>query len=333
MRPTIVHVARIAGVSPTTVSRVINGKIKGYTEKTKQRVLKAIKDLNYVPDRRARGLRGFKSHVIGFVIPNFNFFFHDIARTFSNLCASKGYGVVICSSEDNLKRQTINLDFLVNQAVDGVVIISERIESQKIDQLIQKDIAVVVLDEEILLTGAPAVLTDYYQASILATQYLIDLGHKRIVFIKGRSFVLSAKARFQGYIDTMNRNDLGIEKSLIKNGDFSYESGYKAAERLLRESGDCFTAIFSCCDLMALGALACIQDMGKSVPGDYSLVGIDDISLSTLIRPSLTTVVPPSLKLVRTAFDIIDNWPKRNKRIVYLPELVIRNSCREIVTE
>ena len=333
MRPTIVHVARIAGISPTTVSRVINRKNKGYSEKTKQKVLKAVRDLNYLPDRRARSLRGLKTHVIGFMIPNFNLFFHDIARTFSNLCASRGYGVLVCSSEDNSKRQATNLDYLVHQAVDGVVIISERIEGRRIDQLIQKDIPVVVLDEEVPLTGAPAVLTDYYKAGVLATQYLIDLGHKRIAFIKGRRFVLSAKARFQGYTDTMRSNGLSIDKNLIKEGDFSYESGYKATKKLLEESGDGFTAIFSCCDFMTLGAMACIQDMGKKVPDDYSVVGIDDISLSALIRPSLTTVAAPSFKLVRTALDIIDNWPKRNKRIVYLPELVIRNSCREIATE
>jgi len=176
---------------------------------------------------------------------------------------SKGYGVLVCSSEDNLKRQTANLDYLVHQAVDGAAIVSERIEGRKIDQLIQKDIPVVVLDEEIPLTGAPAVLTDCYQAGVLATQYLIDLGHKRIAFIKGPSFVLSAKTRFQGYTDTMRSNGLSIDKNLIKEGDFSYESGYKATKRLLEESGDGFTAIFSCCDLMALGAMACVQDMGK----------------------------------------------------------------------
>lgn len=131
----------------------------------------------------------------------------------------------------------------------------------------------------------------------------------------------------------MRSNGLSIDKNLIKEGDFSYESGYKATKKLLEESGDGFTAIFSCCDFMALGAMACIQDVGKKVPDDHSVVGIDDISLSALIRPSLTTVAAPSFKLVRTALDIIDNWPKRNKRIVYLPELVIRNSCREIVTE
>jgi LacI family transcriptional regulator len=333
MRPTIVHVARIAEVSPTTVSRIINKEPRGYSEKTKQKVLKVVRDLNYLPDGRGRSLRGLKTHVIGFMIPNFNLFFHDIARTFSNLCASKGYGVLVCSSEDNLKRQIANLDYLVHQAVDGVVIISEQIEGRRVDQLIQKDIPVVVLDEEIPLTGAPAVLTDYYKAGVMATQYLIDLGHKRIAFIKGRRFVLSAKARLQGYTDTMRRNGLSINKNLIKEGDFSYESGYEATKKLLEKSGESFTAIFSCCDFTALGATACIQDMGKKVPDDYSVVGIDDISLSALTRPPLTTVAPPSFKLGRTALDIINKWPKRNKRIVYLPELVIRNSCREIVTE
>lgn len=179
---------------------------------------------------------------------------------------SKGYSVLVCSSEDNLKRQTANLDYLVRQAVDGAAIVSERIEGRKIDQLIQKDIPVVVLDEEIPLTGVPAVLTDCYQAGVLATQYLIDLGHKRIAFIKGPSFVLSAKTRFQGYTDIMRSNGLSIDKNLIKEGDFSYESGYKATKKLLEESGDGFTAIFSCCDLMALGAMACVQDMGKKYP-------------------------------------------------------------------
>lgn len=331
MRPTIVHVARIAGVSPTTVSRIINQKTKGYTEKTKQKVLKVIKELDYLPDGRARSLRGIKTNIIGLIIPNFNFFFHDIARILSNICASKGYGVLVCSSEDDANRQTANLNFLVNQAVDGIIIISEKIEGQKLDQIIQKKIPVVVLDEEVPLSGAPALLTDYYKAGVMATQYLINLGHKKIAFIKGRDFVLSAKARFKGYIDVMRANGLSIKEKLIKEGDFSYESGYRATENLLRESKNNFTAIFACCDLMAMGTIACIQDYGKSVPGDYSVVGIDNISLAVLSRPSLTTVAPPSFKLVKTALEIIDNWPEWNKRIIYQPELIIRNSCKKIM--
>lgn len=334
MKATIKDVAKIAGVSLATVSRVINNKTKGsMSEKTKQKVLRAIQQLDYTPDSRAQSLRGLKTGLIGVVIPEAaSSYYQELSHAIMNLCYKQGFGVLTCSSENDVRRELFYIDFLQGQKVDGIIIISERLKAQKVNDLIRKEIPIVLLDEDIPGTEAPAVVTDYHKGASKAVQYLIDSGHRKIAFIKGRMTTPSTKKRLEGYVDTLRKNNLRIDNILIKKGDFSYKSGYEATKQLLKDCGDTFTAIFCSCDLMAFGAIQCIHDMGKCVPSDYSVVGFDNTYYSTISVPPLTTVAQPNLELVRIAFDLIKKWTreKESRHFSCEPRLITRESCRKL---
>lgn len=334
MKATIKDVAKIAGVSLATVSRVINNKTKGsMSEKTKQKVLRAIQQLDYTPDTRAQSLRGLKTGLIGVVIPEASSsYYQELSHAIMNVCYKQGFGVLTCSSENDVERELFYIDFLQGQKVDGIIIISERLKAQKVNDLIRKEIPIVLLDEDIPGTEAPAVVTDYYKGASKAVQYLIDLGHRKIAFIKGRMTTPSTKKRLEGYVDMLRKNNLRVDNILIKQGDFSYKSGYEATRQLLKDCEGAFTAIFCSCDLMAFGAIQCIHDMGKCVPSDYSVVGFDNTYYSTISVPPLTTVAQPNLELVRIAFDLIKKWTreKESRHFSCEPRLITRESCRKL---
>ena len=170
-----------------------------------------------------------------------------------------------------------------------------------------------MLDEDIPGAEAPAVVTDYYEGASKAVRYLIDLGHRKIAFIKGRMTTPSSKRRLEGYVDTLIKNNLRVDERLIKPGDFSYESGYEATKQLLNEYGDSFTAIFCSCDLMAVGAIQSIREVGKSVP-------------------PLTTVAQPNLELAKMALDLIKEWTteRETRHFPCESRLIIRQSCRRL---
>ncbi len=334
MKTTIKDVANLSGVSFTTVSRVINSKTKGHvSDKTKQKVLAAIKRFDYTPDTRAQSLRGVKTGVIGVVIPEIGaFYYHDLSRAIMNVCYNKGFGVLTCSSENDVRRELFYIDFLQRQKVDGIIIISERLRAQKVNDLIRKEIPIVLLDEDIPGTEAPAVVTNYYEGASKALQYLIDLGHRKIAFIKGSTATPSFNRRLEGYLDALQKNKLEFNKKFIKKADFSYESGYKATKELLKECRNDFTAIFCSCDIMAFGAMKCIRDMGKCVPSDYSVVGFDNTYYSAISVPPLTTVAQPNLELAKRAFNLLTKWTRQKESRHFLcePKLIIRESCRKL---
>jgi len=334
MKTTIKDVAKLSGVSPATVSKVINNKTEGsMTEKTKESVLKAIQQLDYTPDTRAQSLRGLKTSLIGVVIPEASCsHYEELSRIIMEVCYSQGFGVLTCSSENDVQRELFYIDFLQRQKVDGIIIINERLKAQKVNDLIRKDIPIVLLDEDIPGAEAPAVVTDYYEGASKAVQYLIDLGHRKIAFIKGRMTTPSSKRRLEGYVDTLIKNNLRVDERLIKPGDFGYESGYEATKQLLNECAEGFTAVFCSCDLMAVGAIQSIRETGKSVPSDYSVVGFDNIYYSTISVPPLTTVAQPNLELAKMALDLIKEWTteRETRHFPCESRLIIRQSCRKL---
>lgn len=333
MRPTIRDIARSAGVSPATVSRVINDKAEGYmTDKTKQAVLRAIQQLDYTPDKRAQSLRGHTTDLIGVVIPGRWISYLELSQIIATLGYDHQVSVLTCSCEGDVKREQFYINFLQRQKVDGIIIISETLTAQNVNNLIRRDIPVVLLDEDIPGAEAPAVVTAYREGASNAVQYLIDLGHARIVFVKGYMGTPSSKKRLDGYLDALTKNNLRIDEALISQGDHTYKGGYKATKQLLKDRGDSFTAIFCSNDLMALGAIQCIHDMGKRVPLDYSVIGFDNLYYSSISVPPLTTVSQPYVKMVETAFDLIEKWGTKRKdtHVRYIPKLIIRDSCKDL---
>ena len=335
-KATIKEVAKKAGVSVSTVSRVLKNDPNLYIRtETKKRVVRAIRELGFKPDIRAQSLRGARTRIIGLIIPSLTPFYDQLVWELEDVCHSKEYGVLICDSNNDPKRERSYLDLLERQKVDSIVISTVGSNEERLRQLIKRGIPVILADEDIPGLNVPAIFAENYPGSCQATQYLIDLNHRRIAYISGPLRVLSGKERLRGYRDTLLENNLSFEKKLLKKGNYSYASGYKAAQALLRESKDKFTAIFCANDLMALGAIRAIQDTGGQVPEDSSVIGFDDIYFSSISYPQLTTIAQPVRKMAVKIFEAIkeemeENLSRGEKRYRLSTRLVIRQSCRAV---
>jgi len=334
---TIKDVAIQAGVSPTTVSRVLNNKVNGYMrEETSKRVRQAIEQIEYVPDVRARSLRGLQSGVVGLIIPEgMAPFYQQLAYTLADVCYKEEYGLLLCSSQNNPGRELAYIRLLQSQKVDGIVISTEYLSRDKVNSLISGGIPIVLVDEDVPGANASAVFTDNYQGACVATQYLIDLSHTKISFISGRLKALSCRERLRGYRYTLEKNGLEVNNRIIVKGDLSYKSGYNAMVRLLRDKERKFTAVFCSNDFMALGAMRAIQDRDGHVPNDYSIIGFDDVYMASMSNPRLTTVAQPINQIAKKALRAIKyqwkNVSGRKPIHQYLrAKLVIRESCKDI---
>lgn len=333
---TIREVAKRAGVSISTVSRVLNRRAHDYIrENTRQRVLKAIEQLNYKPDRRAQSLRGIATKIIGLIIPNrLNPYFEQLAQAIEEVCFDEGYGILLCNSDNNLERESIYLDLLERQKVDGIIISTVGLTKEKFNELIARGIPVVLIDEDVPGVNAPAVFANNYMGGCQATQHLIELGHRKIAFISGPMNLLSSRERYRGYCDTLIKYGIKVKKELFKEGTFTYERGYKVTWELLDEKKE-FTAIFCSNDLMAFGAMRAIQDRGKKVPRDYSIVGFDDMYFSSISNPQLTTVAQPVKEMAFRAFvalkkEISGEFSQEKKHQFLDTHLVVRESSRPL---
>lgn len=335
-KATIKEVAKKAGVSVSTVSRVLKDNPNLYIRtETKKRVVRVIRELGFKPDIRAQSLRGVGTQIIGFIIPNLSPFYDQLVWELEDVCHSEEYGVLICDSNNDPERERSYLDLLERQKVDSIVISTVGSNEERLRQLIRRGIPVILADEDIPGLNVPAVLARNYPGSCQATQYLIDLNHRKIAYISGPLKVLSGKERLRGYRDTLLKNSLSFERKLLKKGNYSYASGYKAAQALLEESKDKFTAIFCANDLMALGAIRAIQDAGGQVPEDYSIIGFDDMDFSSISYPQLTTIAQPVRKMAVKIFEAIKKEMRGDssqggKRYRLSTRLVIRQSCRPV---
>lgn len=284
--PSIADVARAAGVSSQTVSRVSNG-LTNVEENTKNRVLEAMKQLGYRPNRAARALKSgqFKSiGVIMFTLSSFgNMRTLDAIAT---AASQAGYSVTLIPLSDATTGNVSGAYHrLREQEVDGVVIIFEAHLLDDADITLPEDLPAVVIDSN-AGSGYPMVDTDQAEGARLATEHLLKLGHTQVWHIGGPTSSFSAMHRAESWKQTLE--DAGIEAPPVLHGDWSTESGYQIGLQLGRNPK--VTAIFAANDQMALGAMRALHELGRAIPGDVSIVGFDDLEESTSFWPPLTTI-------------------------------------------
>lgn len=294
MRITINEVAIKAGVSTATVSRVLNGQI-GYSEKTKEKVLKAMKELNYSPNAMARSLASNTTSTIGVLVP---YIPTSIASTIlyglETAAGDKGYSVIISNTGKEGERTTKSLELMVEKRVDGIVIISESIKEEYYKTLENMKIPSVLVSTMSYKHSMPYVKVDDRQAAYSATQYLIEAGHNKIAMISGyEDDLIAGRPRLEGYINALKDYGIGLDHSIIKYGDFSYKSGVNCMEELIAEGKNKFTAVFAASDYMAVGALKVAYSNDIKVPEDISIIGYDNTEVSEMAIPSLTVVAQP----------------------------------------
>jgi LacI family transcriptional regulator len=327
---TIKDVAKIAGVSTTTVSHVIN-KTRFVSENLSERVTHAITELNYQPYGLARSLRKKQSGTIGIVIPdNANPFFAEVVRGVEDKCFKSGYSVFLCNSDGEPAKERNYLKLLMEKGVDGLVLVSIGDDRETMELLENREIPKVIVDREISGLHMDSVLVDNQQGGYEAARFLIELGHQKIGCIMGPSNVTPSGQRVKGFKKALKENGLFLDESMITKGDFKSRGGYEGLKTLM-QGNVVPTAIFISNDMMAIGALNAARELGVNVPERLSLVGFDDIALASLIIPNLTTVAQPKYELGETGAELllkrINDRDRPESRIVLKTRLVKRETC------
>ncbi len=332
---TIRDVATRAGVSPSTVSHVINGT-RQVSAATRQRVTQAMEALDYKPNRLARSLRSRRTQTLGVLLPNnTNPFFALVLGGIEAAAYDRGYNVILGNANDDPRRELDYLDILLSRQVDGIVLVSTGAHRAALDFLKARGTPVVMVDrspgEGYADWPIDTVFAENEQGGCLATEYLIGLGHRRIGCISGPSLLNSSAARVDGYRRALAEAGLAADEGLIVDGDFQHEGGYRACRALLAQP-ERPTALFVCNDLMAVGALCAIHEAGLRVPDDLSVVGFDDIPLASFTVPRLTTIAQPAHDLGGQAVQLLlqrlldRETPACHARLPV--RLVERDSCR-----
>jgi len=327
----IKDVAKKAGVSVTTVSRVINNK-EPVSMNTRHLVIKAMEELNYVPNQLARGMRTQRTYTIGIVIPEFiNSFYHELFHYMEEECAKEGFRILVSSTRGG-KEQTEHIKDLISRRIDGLVFCTYQGDAELINFLmgVEKNVPIVFLDNLDGDLPINAVYTDGYDAMKRMVLHLMEMGHRKIGFIRGLSRYHVANDRYSGYRQAMKENGLYIREDWVFEGDFHIESGYRAGKYFIEQCRDTPTAIIAASDLMAIGAMNYFLTKGISIPEEMAVAGYDDIFLSRVTVPSLTTIAQPMKMIVRRTMDLITHqieYPDiQRKKIALKGELKIRHT-------
>jgi len=295
---TIREVATRAGVSVSTVSRVLNGKDAHHMRpETKARVLRAIEELEYIPVKAARSLRRQRTQVIGVLLPDVsNPFFSLLARGVESVAFERGYSILICDSNHSVEKESRYLDILLAESVEGIVFVPVgQPDMKRIERLLRKGVRIVVADRRV--EGLPAVEADNRGGSRELAEYVLSLGYRKIAYIAGPKEVSTSQDRLLGFQEAME--EAGLKPVMVRHGNFTYESGYELAKAILETEK--VEAIMCGNDLMAIGAIRAAEDKGLRVPEDLGVTGFDHVPWSELMRPKLTTVEIPAYNMGQAA--------------------------------
>jgi LacI family transcriptional regulator len=330
---TIVDVAREAGVSYSTVSRVLNG-YEFVKEDTRQRVLEAARRLGYVANQQARSLAGGKTRVIGLLVPGLdNGYVGEVARGVDEEIARAEYEMALYTTHRNEGKEHSYAVKLAKGLSDGLLLVVPLVTGEYLEALREQQFPYVLIDQTDPANQSSIVDSTNWQGAYEVTQYLIGLGHKRIGFITGLMTLTSAVDRLEGYKAALLDHHLAYDPALIVPGDFLQPGGFSACNRLL-DLAQRPTAIFASNDLSAFGAMEAARDRGLDIPGDISIVGFDDMPQASLVYPQLTTVRQPLDQMGRVAarmlIDEIEHPRCTPRRVTLSTSLVIRDSCRSL---
>jgi LacI family transcriptional regulator len=327
---TINDVAKRSGVSATTVSHALN-ETRHVSAEAKRRVLETVKELNYQPNSVARSLRKKESQSFGLILPDSaNQYFAEIQVGVEKAAYEKGYSVILCNTEGDLEKEKLYVKVLRNKQVDGILFISVGNQTETLKSLQESKIPIVLVDRDLPDLDIDSVIADNYQGGYLATKHLILLGHKRIGCITGPTGILASGRRIAGYKKALEESGIAFDMELIKSGDFHAASGKTAALQLLNQPQRP-SAIFAFNDLMAMGAIQAAIACNRSIPRDISVIGFDDIELSSYLQPPLTTIRQPKQEMGRMAVEMllnrIENHDLPAIKVVLPISIINRESC------
>ncbi len=320
------EVALAAGVSTATVSRVLND-VPNVRPEYRERVLEAVRDLGYRPNRLARNLRHQKAEMIGVIVSDIeNPHFSQMVRTIEDVAFQSGFRLLLCNSDETAEKQRAYLDVMADERVLGVIMAPSEADSPQIGRVLDLGIPIVALDREVTDPRADTVVVDNFGGVRRGVEHLIADGHTRIGFVGGRPEIATGAERLAGYERAMREAGL-IPRTLP--GHFRIEGGRRAAEELL-DSGE-LTALVIANNLMAVGALEAVRSRGLRVPDDVAIVAVDDPFWAELISPPLTTLAQPVREIadraIRMLLGRVRGEREEPERAVFEFELRVRQSC------
>lgn len=328
-------VAKLAGVSQSTVSRVLSqsSSVIPISEETYQKVQDAVQQLGYHPNMTARSLRTQQTSMIAIMVADIsNAFYHYIARTIQDIATQHRYDVLIANTDHLYEYEKRFCEAIMRRPVDGVIMVPYHLQDEEIAQLVERTgVQVVVLGQQVKLPIVDVVWADDGRATREATAWLInEKGYRRLAFIGVSNLLKPGQRRLAGFLEATNAAGLEIPLEYIQEGDFAVEGGYRAMRTLLSLPMPP-DVVFACNDLMAIGALNAAHDMDRLVPQDVAIIGFDNIPATTYVRPNLTTIaqfpVDMGRQLATALFERIEGIQAGPRRQFEIPlQLIERQS-------
>lgn len=330
MTVTIYDVAREAGVSMATVSRVVNNN-PNVKPQTRKKVYEAIERLGYRPNAVARGLASKKTTTVGVVIPDIaNANFAEVARGIEDIANMYHYNIILSNADKRKDKEIRVINTLLEKQVDGLLFMGGAVTEDHVQAFKTSNVPIVLCATTDDKGDIPSVDIDHEAAAFDAVGKLIAEGHRSIAMISGTlQDPANGYARYQGYKRALEQAGIAYREEYVRIGNYRYESGIDATQYFLNLS-DRPTAIFAATDEMAIGAIHCIQDSGLSVPEDVSVISVDNSRISSMVRPLLTTVAQPMYDIGAVSMRLLTKLMKKetvdNAKVTLPHELIVRRS-------
>lgn len=334
MEITIKDIAKHAGVSPATVSRVMNNTAN-VSETTKKNVLEAIEKYNYSPNIFAKSLSRNESNTIGVVVPDItNPFFGEVIKGIVELVDKNNLIMILCDTGEDPKKEEKHLINLKSQRLKGLIITptsdSNEFNSHYLNLLEDMGIPIILVDRDVKNSNFDGVFIDNVRGSFDATMKLIENGHRKIALISGPEDSKPGRDRKKGYIKALQMSNIALDENIILKGDFKLKSGYRNTKEILNMK-DRPSAIFCSNNMMTLGCIKALNEYNILVPKDISLIGFDDIEILNILDINITTVKRPTVEMGKIAMELlIERLVNKDKdhlrRVVLQAELISRGS-------
>jgi LacI family transcriptional regulator len=327
---TIYDVAREAGVSMATVSRVVNNN-PNVKPQTRKKVFEAIERLGYRPNAVARGLASKKTTTVGVVIPDIsNAIFAEVARGIEDIANMYHYNIILCNADKRKDKEIRVVNTLLEKQVDGLLFMGGTVTEEHLQAFKSANVPIVLCATTDEHGSMPSVDIDHESAAFDAVSALTGAGHRRIAMISGTlQDPSNGYARFQGYRRALEAAGIPYDESLVRVGNYRYESGVEAMKYFL-ELDERPTAVFAATDEMAIGAIHYIQDFGLRVPEDVSVISVDNTRMASMVRPQLSSVAQPMYDIGAVSMRLLTKLMKKEQvdqlRVILPHELITRQS-------
>ena len=331
-------IAKEVKVSVQTVSNVINKRDLQISGETRSKILKLVEKYRFKPSRIARNLRRGNTKTVGLIVPDMIYhpFYPKIFDIIENELRDYGFRILLFNTREDINREKESVDEFLENKVDGIILI-RIVQKNPYLKKLPKDVPIIACLRAPEYINIPNVLCDNKKVGTLATEYLINNGHRKIVHITGNEDLLAHKERKIGYIKTLEENKIRINNEYIFNCDYKEKNLYDKLYQNLKEIKN-YTAVFAYNDIVAINCIKAFTNLGIRVPEEVSVIGVDDMEIGNFITPSLTTIKQPIKKMCLSSIKLLISFIEKEKNyknyldesIIFDPELIARGSVKKI---